>query len=136
MRFLILAALPVAALLAQAPPPAEQAQQKTETQTEAAPPAQPGKPTKLGPAAKSATEERLKKLLEQGPVKPALGLGKVRLVVHLRPGQLCAVPLKNMLHTALAQPFPAPLPVTPGDPGAIPLKDVYVPVPSCDDVNR
>jgi hypothetical protein len=60
MRFLILAALPVAALLAQAPPPAEQAQQKTETQTETAPPAQAGKPTKLDPAAKAAAEERLR----------------------------------------------------------------------------
>ncbi len=72
MRLLILAVLPVAAILAQAPPPSEATQPKTDTPAEAAPPAQAGKLTKLDPAAKAAAERKLKEILEQGHGKPAL----------------------------------------------------------------
>jgi len=164
MRFLIFAALPVAALLAQAPPPAEQTQPRTEP-----PPTQVGKPKKLDPAAKAAAEERLRKLLEQGHGQLALppptqagkpmklddatrAMAKLKLqladtwqrpvnvttgtqVTVLRPGQPCAVPLTNTLR-APAQPPPDPLPVTPGSPGAVPLQEVSKPAPSCDDVKR
>jgi hypothetical protein len=136
MRLLILAVLPVAALLAQAPPPSEPAQPKTETPAEAAPPAQAGKPTKLDPAVKAALERKLKEILEQGQGKPTLNLGKGSWVIARRPGQPCAVPLQNTLRAAAAQPSPDPLPVTPGSPGAVPLEEVSKPAPSCDDVKR
>jgi hypothetical protein len=133
MRFLILAVLPVAALLAQAPPPSEPAQPKTDTPAEVAPPAQAGKPVKLDDATRAMAKLKLQ-LADtwQRPVNVATGTQ----VTVLRPGQPCAVPLKNTLRAAPARPSPAPLPVTPGSPGAVPLKGVSKPAPSCDDVKR
>lgn len=131
MRFLILAVLPLAALLAQAPPPAEPTQQKTETPAETAPPTQAERPTKPDAVALAALQKKLKLLL-QAPID----LRTRARVTVLRPGQPCAVPLKNMLRTAPAPPVLDPLPVTPGNPGAVPLKEVAVPAPSCGDVQR
>jgi hypothetical protein len=134
MRFLILAALPVAALLAQTPPPppVEETQPKTEAQAEAAPPAQAGKPAKPDAAARAKLLEQMSKLARKAPAD----LRTSTRVTVLRPGQPCAVPLKNMLRTAPAPPVLDPLPVTPGNPGAVPLKEVAVPAPSCGDVQR
>ena len=148
MRFLILAALPVAALLAQAPPSAEQAQQNTQASGQASPPAQAAKPA-IPDAAKLALSK--KQLLSHlwddfwsrssGPNLTSVsdlgfapGAGP-RIVVR-RPGQPCAVPLKNTLRDAPAKPVTDPLPVTPGNPGAVPLKEATLPAPSCDDVKR
>jgi hypothetical protein len=148
MRFLILAALPVAALLAQAPSSAEQAQQNTQASGQASPPAQAAKPA-IPDAAKLALSK--KQLLSHlwddfwsrssGPhltgvsdLRFAPGVGP-RIVVR-RPGQPCAVPLKNTLRDAPAKPISDPLPVTPGSPGAVPLKEATLPAPSCDDVKR
>lgn len=133
MRFAIIAALPVAALLAQTPPPAEQSQPKTE-----APPTQGVKPPHFDALSKSqrdSVREKLQKLLNARPgglVDTAPGAQ----TIALRPGQPCAVPLTNMLHAAPARSALDPLPVTPGSPGAVPLKEVPLPAPSCDDVKR
>ena len=148
MRFLILAALPVAALLAQAPPWAEQAQQSTQASGEASPPAQAAKPAIPDAAKLHLSKKQLLSHLwddfwsrSSGPhltgvsdLGFAPGAGP-RIVVRL-PGRPCAVALKNTLRDAPAKPVTDPLPVTPGSPGAVPLKEATLPAPSCDDVKR
>ena len=138
MRFAIIAALPVAALLAQAPPPAEQSQPKTEAPAEAAPPAQVENsphPDALSKSQRDAAREKLQKLLNARPTGVYVTTPGAR-TIELRPGQSCAVALTNMLHAATARSAPDPLPVTPGSPGAVPLKEIPLPAPSCDDVKR
>jgi hypothetical protein len=137
MRFLILAVFPVAALLAQAPPAEQQTQPKIETPAEPAPPAQAGTPQPLSQSQRDANREKLQKLLNEMNARrssaivtpPAAG------IVALRLGQPCSVPLKN-IHPAPAKTAPEPLPVTPGNPGAVSLTPVPLPAPSCDDVKR
>jgi hypothetical protein len=148
MRFLILAALPVAALLAQARPPAEQAQQNTQASGEASPPAQAAKPAIPNAAKPLLSKKQLLSHLwdgfwsrSSGPhltgasdLGFAPGVGP-RIVVR-RPSQPCAVSLKNTLRDGPAKPISDPLPVVPGSPGAVPLKEASLPAPSCDDGKR
>jgi hypothetical protein len=140
MRLLILAALPIAALFAQEapPPPAEQAQPKTEAPTVPAWSAKPTAvtPKPLDPAVKAVLERTLRELREgRRPVAIVTAPGSQgRFITLPRRSQPCAVPLTNMLHPVPAGSAPNPLPVIPGDPGAVPLKEVTVPAPSCDDV--
>jgi hypothetical protein len=141
MRILILAVLPLAALLAQAPPSAEPAQPTTEAPAEAAPPAQAGQPTKpqaLSKSQRDANRQRLQKFWNELNARrsEATVTTPGAQFFELRPGQPCAVPLKNALSAALAKPVPDPLPVTPGNPGAVALKEAPKPAPSCDDVGR
>jgi hypothetical protein len=130
MRFLILALFPFAALLAQTPPPSDPAPPKIEGRAKAAPPAP------LSQSQRDANLDKLRKLLDKMSARHSAAIVDPReaVILALRPGRPCAVPLQNTLHPAPAQP--APLPVTPGDSGAVSLKPVPLPAPSCDDVKR
>jgi len=132
MRFLILALFPFAALLAQTPPPSDPAAPEIDGPAKAAPPAP------LPQSQRDANLDKLRKLLDKMNARRPTAIVDPReaAILALRPNRPCAVPLQNTLHSAPAQPAPAPLPVTPGDSGAISLKPVPLPAPSCDDVKR
>jgi hypothetical protein len=49
------------------------------------------------------------------------------------PGQPCAIPLLNVLHSI---PPPVPMPRVPAPPGKFHIREVVPPAPSCDDVKR
>ena len=129
MRPLCLALVLSACLSAQAPPTRDQQPAAPQQKAPQASKPELPRPFKLTPEMAMKLFEQQKAQKHDRAAVPQAGNK-----LTLKPGQKCAVPLKNVLPAGM-DPDPAMVKAPPPTPGAgLPMKEASPPAPSCDDV--